>query len=220
MKNCYKCNVSVKTSLDECPLCHNTLDNKKKVDDVFPLIPTLYTKHKLLLRIMLFLSVFGSAVCLVINYLVVSKVRWSLFVVAGITSFWATFITGINKRKNFIKMLFAEVIVIILFSLVWDYFTGWLRWSITFVLPFLCIAYIVVIIFARIFLKHRLKEYIIYIYLNCLIGLLPLIFLLRNVVNIRWPSILSIIFSVFSILVLAIFNRRQVKDELTRRFHI
>ena len=29
MKTCYKCNVKINTNVEECPLCHNILEEKK-----------------------------------------------------------------------------------------------------------------------------------------------------------------------------------------------
>ena len=143
-----------------------------------------------------------------------------LFVIAGIVSFWATFITGVKRRGDFIKLLFGEIMLLIIASVVWDYFTGWYFWSITYVLPFLCISYITILFFLRIFLKNIFKDHIIYIYVNSLIGLVPMYFLLADKLLIEWPSLLCVIFSVLSLVALAIFNHKQMKNELERRLHI
>lgn len=220
MKKCYKCNVLVNSSKPICPLCKNKLDNDKKDESVFPIIPNMYKKHKLFLKCLLFISILGSIVCMIINYLVSKEISWSWFVIAGIVSFWITFIIGIKQRNNFMTLLFVEVILVLISSIIWDYFTGWYFWSITYVLPFLCIAYISTLFFLRIFLKNIFKDHIIYIYINSLIGLVPLYFILRDKLTITWPSIACVIFSILSILALAIFNHNQMKNELERRLHI
>ena len=220
MKKCYRCNVLINTKVQKCPLCSGSIEDGEIGENIFPIIPNIYMKHKLFFKLLLFLSILGSVISLIINYLVSNKISWSLFVIAGFVSFWMTFITGIKKRHNFMNLLFFEAIIILISSIIWDYFTGWHFWSITYVLPFLCIAYITILFFLRIFLKNIFKDHVIYIYINSLIGLVPLYFVLKNRLSVKWPSIACIIFSIFSILVLAIFNHKQMKNELERRLHI
>lgn len=220
MKNCYKCNVKVNSKVAKCPLCNSNLEDQGKDECVFPVIPNIYIRHKFYLKILLFISILGCLLCTIINYLVSDKISWSCFVVAGIISFWVTLIVGIKQRNNFIRLLFTEAILILIASIVWDYFTGWHYWSITYVLPFLSIAYITTLFFLRIFSKNIFRDYIIYFYINSLIGITPLYFLLRNLVSVKWPSIVCINVSILSILILAIFNHKQMIKELERRLHI
>lgn len=220
MKNCYKCNVLINSNSNRCPLCQSIVESKKDENNIFPKITAKKEINNLVIKIILFATIFSSLLCLMINYLVSKKIGWSLFVVAGIVCFWITFIIYLKKKNNIIRLLFAEMIIILIASIIWDKFTGWYFWSITFVLPFLCIAYISALSLLRIFLKNIFQDYIIYIYINCLIGLIPLYFILKNKLTIEWPSIICVIFSVFLILFLAIFNHNQMKNELERRLHI
>jgi len=219
MKKCYKCNININSVNLKCPLCQSTIE-EEVCDIVFPIIPNMYKKHNLIFKLLLFLSVFGCILCTIINYLISKKISWAIFVIAGIISFWITFITGMKRRNNFMKFLFAEVIIILLSSSIWDYFTGWHAWSITYVLPFLCISYITTLFILRIFIKNIFENYIIYIYINLLIGLIPLYFIFKDKLNNEIPSIICVIFSIFSLLILGIFNHKQMKNELERRLHI
>ena len=220
MKKCYKCDVTINSSIAKCPLCNSNIDDDNIDNSVFPTIPSMYTRNTVFFRLLWFLSLLGVVLCMVINYIVSNKISWSLFVIAGIASFWVTFITGIRKRHHFMKLLFSEIMLILIASLLWDYFTGWHLWSVTYVLPFISIAYITTLFFLRIFIKNIFKDYIIYIYINSLIGLVPLYFIFRNILNNEWPSIVCVLFSICSILALAVFNHRQMKNELERRLHI
>lgn len=220
MKKCYKCNVNINSAGTTCPLCNSTIEEEVIEENVFPVIPSMYTKNALFFKLLLFASILGSIICTVINYIVSNKISWSLFVTAGIVSFWVTFITGIKKRNHFMKLLFSEVILVMIASILWDYFTGWHLWSLTYVIPFLSIAYISTLFFLRIFIKNVFKDYIIYIYINSLIGIIPLYFIFKDVVTNNWPSIFCVLFSFCSILSLAIFNHKQMKNEIERRLHI
>jgi len=220
MKKCYKCNVSINSNNSKCPLCKSELKESKVDESVFPIIPNFYKSHKLLLKCILFITLLGCILCIIINYLISKEISWAWFVMAGIISFWITFIIGIKQRNNFMTLLFAEVIIVLISSIIWDYFTGWHFWSITYVLPFLCVSYLTTLSILRIFLKNIFRDHIIYIYINLLIGLVPLYFILRDKLSIKWPSIICVIFSVLLILILAIFNHKQMKNELERRLHI
>ena len=219
MKKCFKCNVNINSNTDDCPLCKTPLSSKEKGNDVFPIIITKYKNHYMIYKILLTLSIIGTASTMTINYLDNRKLTWSYFVIGGILSFWVTFVAGMKRRHYILRFLFTEFNIIQIASLIWDYMTGWHGWSITYVLPLTCISYIITIFVLRIFLQRYIKEYIIYTYLNCLIGIIPLIFIIRDTLKVVWPSIISVLLSVFLMTFLFIFNRKQVTQELKRRFH-
>ncbi|MEG0021261.1 MAG: DUF6320 domain-containing protein [Bacilli bacterium] len=220
MKKCFKCNVMINTNTDDCPLCNTPLNKNENGKDVFPILLTRYRSHELFYKILLLASIFGGILCLAINYLVSKDLKWSYFVIAGIVSFWITLIAGVRRRHYFLRMLFTEFNIILLVSFISNYFTGFNNlWSLTYVLPFISVSYILSVFITRIFLKSPLKDYIIYIYINCLIGIIPIILVFKDVVKVAWPSIISASLSVFLMLILFIFNRKQVTQELERRFH-
>jgi hypothetical protein len=219
MKKCYKCDVIVNTSLHKCPLCQNEISHEKVKTCVFPVIPTLYKRHNLLYQILTFISVFGVITCLLINIIVSKEIGWSWFVITGIICFWATIITAIKRRNHFMRFLFAEFNLIIIITILWDYITGWNMWSVDYVFPFTCISYIIVMFIMRIFFNYYIKDYIIYITVNCLMGIIPLILVFFKVLLVNWPSVLSGLTSIFMVALLAIFNRKSLTKELERRFH-
>lgn len=72
----------------------------------------------------------------------------------------------------------------------------------------------------RIFRSNLAKEFIFYATINSMIGLVPGILLIFNKVTVVWPSYISVIVSIVVLVFLTVFNKRQVKNELERRFHI
>lgn len=219
MSKCLKCNVNIASSTNICPLCNNPI-KVENVNDVFPIIEYNYKNHKFLYNLLKFLSIVAIFVCIFSNFIVSRTLSWSLFVVAGIISFWLTLITAIKGRKHFIRMLFAEMILIILISFMWDYFTGFNKWSINYCLPFICSIYTIAILIMRLFRKRLAKEFIFYATINSLIGLVPGILIIFNKVDFLWPSFISVIISLVILAFLLVFNKKQMKNELERRFHI
>lgn len=220
MSKCFNCNIIINSSVKKCPLCHNNI-NISNTTNVYPIIENNFKYHTLLYQILAFLSLLGTFISVFINVLISHKISWSLFVVCGIISFWITFITAINHHNKMYKSLFFEILIIIIGATLWDYLTGWHEWSITYVLPFLCVSYIILFIVNRVFINgNRIsKDYILYTYINSLIGLIPIYFTLRHKIEIVWPSIISIIMSISALIFLMVFNHKTITNELERRFH-
>ena len=219
MRKCLKCNVSIASNTNVCPLCNTSVD-KGEYEDVFPRIEYNYKNHSLLFNILKVCSLLAIFICLFVNFVVSRSITWSWFVIAGIISFWITLVTVLKGRKHFMKMLFVEIIIIIIISILWDYFTGFHLWSINYCLPFLCTIYTISILLMRLFRQKIVKDFIFYATVNSMIGLVPGILLLFDKVTVLWPSYISVIISVVILVFLLVFNKRQVTNELERRFHI
>lgn len=216
---CPKCKVNIVSSANSCPLCDNNINNKDG-QDIFPKIVYNYKHGNLLLKLLLVCSLIAVFISFFINYTISNKITWAWFVGGGIFSFWLTLNTALKTRRNFIKMLFLEMILFIVASLVWDYITGFRMWSVNFALPFLCSIYMISILIMRMFRKRLNKDFIFYATINSLIGLIPGVLIILNIVDVIWPSYISVILSITILVFLLIFNKRQVRNELVRRFHI
>lgn len=219
MNKCPKCEVTLKSSSNICPLCHNKIKLKEK-NSIYPKVKSPYRAYSLLIRISLLATLCGVIFSLLINYWISNEISWSIFVILGIISFWLTFSTGMNRRHGFMRILFAEILAIIILSILWDLSTGFHKWSLTYCLPFLCIAYTITFLIIRIFTQNTRKEYILYTYLNSLIGIIPLYFILKNNLNTLWPSYISVCTSIFALIFLFIFNHHALETEIERRLHI
>lgn len=219
MQKCLKCKVEIASTTDICPLCKTPIE-KGQTSDVFPKLEYNYKNHSILLNVLKVCSIAAISICLFINFTISRSISWAWFVIAGIFSFWLTLVTALKGRKHFMKMLFAEMILIIICSILWDYFTGFNFWSINYCLPFLCSIYTIAIMIMRLFRQNLAKDFIFYATVNSMIGLVPGILIIFNKVTVLWPSYISVIISIVILVFLTVFNKRQVKNELERRFHI
>ena len=128
MNKCPKCEMILKTNSNVCPLCHNKIDLKQK-NSIYPELKT-YSNYNLLIRLSLFITICGIIFSLLINYWVNKEISWSVFVILGILSFWLTFSTGINRKHNFMRILFTEIL-----SIHYLGFTNWFSQVVTHVCP-------------------------------------------------------------------------------------
>jgi len=219
MNKCPKCNMTLHVNETVCPICHNPIDLNEP-DSIYPKILPKYRSLKLFMKIALLISALGIIFSCSINYIVNNKLSWSIFVILGIVSFWLTFLVSAKHERSFMKKLFVEIIAIIILSILWDKSTGFHKWSFTYVLPFLCTSYTITFLIIRIFTSKATKDYVMYTYLNSLIGFIPAHFIIHNSVHPLWPSYLSIFTSVLVICFLFLFNRKTLESEIERRLHI
>lgn len=219
MPRCLKCKVKIASNTNICPLC-NTPVKKGEVNDVFPSIVYNYKNHNLLLNILKCCSIIAIIFSLFINFVINRRISWAWFVVAGVCSFWLTLVTALRGRKHFMKMLFGEIILITICSILWDYFTGFHGWSINYCLPFLCSIYTILVLLMRIFRANLAKDFIFYATINAMMGLIPGVLLIFNKVQLAWPSCISVFISLIVLAFLMVFNKKQLKNEFERRLHI
>ena len=138
MIKCPKCNVKINTCVTRCPLCNNPLKKGEGID-VFPVTFFDYKKHNLFLKLLFALSLIASFISLFINFAISKKLSWAYFVVLAIISFWLTLIEAIRGCKNFVRMLFLEMIIILFLSYLWERIFSFHGLCLNYCLPFLCV---------------------------------------------------------------------------------
>lgn len=221
MKFCNKCKLSVVGQRKYCPLCQSELKNSDDDDrEVFPIIPTIFHQYSLFFRILIFLSVVASVVSVMINIMFPTKNIWSLFVVAGIGCFWVGTAIAISKRTNIHKNILYQVVLISTLAVLWDFWTSWHAWSVNYVIPIVCIgAMISMAIIAKVTHLY-VRDYMIYLLIDGLFGIVPIVFLLVGILTIKYPSLICIAVSIISLVSLLLFERDNMRSELNRRLHI
>lgn len=219
MQTCKKCKIKVKSSDTICPLCQNVLAGKKS-ENSFPYIPTIYKKYFTFFRILLLVSVIICSICIAIDVLLPNIPHFSIFVVAAFVCLLVVLKIALAKRNNVYKSILWQMILLGVIVVLWDYFTGWLGWSITYVIPILCIIGSINMVIISIVMHSYLDEELIYFICIALIGFIPFIFLIANITTNEIPSIICILLNIICFFGLLIFKWKDVKEELQRRLHI
>ena len=221
MKYCNKCKTHITGSLTYCPLCQSELVViDEKVEELYPMTYESDAANYMILKIFAFISVVVSILSVFMNIIIPTKVWWSLIVVATFICLWISLSIAISKHKNILKYLLHQSIIISLFSIFLDYFTGRYGWSINFVITVIfTLAMIVMYILSKI-LRLQAGEYMIYLLLDALFGIIPILFLVTDSVKYTVPSFICILVSLISVTALIIFEGRTMMSELKRRLHI
>ncbi|MFU0828683.1 MAG: DUF2089 domain-containing protein [Lachnoclostridium sp.] len=220
MQFCEHCKVHIRGNRKYCPLCQNTVTGAgSEEEEIFPKVPVNY-QYNVVIRIMLFISVSVVVISLAVYAMFPVKVNWPMFVLAGVLCIWISLALVIRKRYNIPKTIIWQVAVISVLAAIWDWRTGWRGWSLDFVFPIACVvAMIVMYIMAKI-MKLGVRDFIIYIVLDSLFGIIPVLFYLLKLLHIIYPSIISISFSILSLAAVILFQGDQIKEELKKRMHL
>jgi len=183
-----------------------------------PICPPSITN--LLIRVALFVSVAACVLCLALNFLLTPHNWWSLFVLAGVGAGWLTVAQAIRKRSSFCKHVLYQVVTLALLAVIFDLMTGFLRWSFDYVIPALCAFAMIVIGITAIIRRQHVTDYIIYMVLSSVFGIVPLLFLLPGWTTVTWPTVLTAAAGIIYLAALLLFVGRDTWRELRRRLHL
>ena len=90
---------------------------------------------------------------------------------------WVCLYSVIRRRNNIPKNIIWLVFWLSLIAVLWDLFTGRRGWSIDYVIPAICVLAMIAMAAIAIVLRLRIEEYMIYVLLDGLFGIVPLLFL-------------------------------------------
>ncbi|MEG2087760.1 MAG: DUF6320 domain-containing protein [Angelakisella sp.] len=218
---CEKCNITVEGSHLLCPLCQAELSGQPQPEnDRFPLLATVMQGHSTLIRILFFLSAVLVVLCFAANYLFYEQGFWSLLVAIGVVCMWGSMAIVLRKRHNIPKTILWQTIFYSVVALLLDLLTGWHRWSIDYAAPCFFIVAVLAMWAVAGILRLKLEDFLIYLMIDALIGVIPVVFILFNRVNVVKPTVHSVLASAISFIALVTFRDKALRSEFTRRLHI
>ena len=139
---------------------------------------------------------------------------------AGIGCACVSVWVGVLKKANLLKNIIWQLLIVSVCAVLWDAFTHWHGWSIEYVFPITClVAMIAMAVVARV--THTpASEYLIYLVLDALFGVIPVIFLLTGILKVTYPSVICVGGSVISVLALLCFQGENMRRELHKKLHL
>ncbi len=220
MRYCEKCGVRVMGSAPRCPLCQGLLTGgAAKEEDVYPKIPFAEKPHRLL-RLLALGSVTAAVLCAAVLFCLPRYSVAALAGMAGLISGWLAVGLAVKKRGKPLKAVFWQACVLSALALAWDYGTGWRGWSLDFVLPIMYICTMLAMAVTAGVLRLGPADYLVYLVMNILLGLIPLALLLAGALRVVYPAVACAGVSVILLAVLILFQGPALKGELLRRLHL
>lgn len=221
MLYCDKCGVSITGNPDFCPLCQGTLSGNAESGSSFPKIKAKKDYFSFALKIAAMASVTAICICIAIDYSKTdSFAGWWLYVAGGILSFWLSFWSALRRRKNIAKSIMFTTFMACLIVFLWDLFTGYKGWAIDYFLPISCCSAMLAMAVTAKVLNLKIEQYIYYLILDIVFGIIPLILILCGVVRFKILCIACVAVSIISLAALLIFQGKALRAEIIRRTHL
>ena len=221
MQYCEACKVYIRGERRHCPLCQGPLSGGgDEREEPFPLLAMPPRPYHLFWRLLLFLSAAAAVICGAINVLLWQGGPWSLYVLAGLGSMWLSLGIALNKRGSPTKGLLWQVAILSSLAALWDLCTGWHGWSLDYVVPTLCVFAMLALALLAKLLHLRVEDYMIYLVIDALFGIVPLLFLLLGWLRVFYPSVICVAVSLLSLCALLLFEGERMRMEVKKRLHL
>lgn len=177
-------------------------------------------KSDLIIKIMMGVSVGIAILLILINHLTNSKVHWAGLANAGIIYAWITVMYSINRNTNIAAHVLLQTIAISLLTVYIDYKTGMKEWSFNLAIPIIIIVANVTMFVLTIVSHKKYIRYSIYQLIICVLSLIPIFLMHKNLVKNVVISYVAIGVSVVNIVITICLCARDVKEEIVRKFHM
>lgn len=223
MDYCENCKASIKGDWEICPLCQTSMKQEnsedKKTGTSFLNDPLLFNRDQakqtfFRVSLLLILLYFIAQIFYPFKFFGLEYILFGLFIT------WTLGIIFVRKRRNLAKVITYYLLLISFATIYFDYLFGWRGWSITFVVPIISMSALLAIFIAMQVINLKVQDYVLYLQLAALFGLIPLLFLIMNWVGHPLPSLLSVILSIIMFIGVLIRYRKLLIRELQKRMHI
>lgn len=222
---CPNCHVFVDSSLADCPLCRQHLEDHPSENPMYPDVgqdvrPYRQPLHGFYGDLLLFLSFVFTGTAIVFNIIYWRGTPWFLAVASPILYVWIVLRTFVFNEYYFGTRVFLQLLGLMAMFLSFDLVAGWTGWSINYALPLLLMVSNVLIDAYSGTYKSRWKDNLMFAFLFVVLGCLPLIFYCTHITNAFFPMLLSTVASAVSALGMLRFAVRSFAQELKKRLHV
>lgn len=220
MRICRGCGVKLENDLEYCPLCDIETE---KIDDDFsldyPYVRTGFSR-RMFVKIVTFLAVVIAAISFLINHLLKTDSHWVPITVAVIFYIWLSLMNIARDTKNPGSITLCQLLTVSGLCFIIDYFSGWKRWSVNYVIPGLIMAAAVTIVLFILIRPVKYRAYTVYQLVIAVLGALDVLLWIAGFSEIEWPVVAAAGVSTLCFSVTMVFSSVSARSELRKRFHI
>ncbi len=222
MTNCVGCKVSVHPQHENCPLCERRLGAPGDSVTAYPQYASNgATAGFTAGRLLLFLVIAASAICVFVNIFTYSleSAPWSVVVTLSLVFPWRMIVILRTRKANAGRKILSSYLIASGFLVALDIYGGFMKWSTTYVIPFLTIfvAFVFTVLAAR--SERKLNEYLGNLLAVFFISLCPAIIYLFSLSTQAWSSLVALLYCLLTVAGLVIFMGGSFREELKKRFH-
>ena len=165
----------------------------------------------------IFLNYVAFPLCALVNLLTTPSFWWWLFVATGIGYLWLAVPHLFRKGGNAGGKLLMQVVCIALLQTALDAEIGWQGWSVTYALPATCCAGIVGVLVIILCNRTNWARYVLYQAALAALGFVPLALYAAGAAGNFVMALVPACLAAVSLLVMAVFGDRSIKNEFKRR---
>jgi len=223
MKHCDKCNITIETNQEYCPLCHQTLEGTSdpSIPEVYPeYLPPRREVLPLTKKILLFITLVSVLILIAINLMDGTNKPWAMIPVGAILYFWMIVRYGILTNQNIaFRLAFLTTFLIVILNVIDQNYDTHAGWALNYVTPFALLACNLAISFIIWIKRINYRDYLFYLFTILIFSVVPIVLYLFKVITIAWPSITAFGLAIFILLFIIFFFPKSIKDEIKKRFH-
>ena len=220
MQYCKRCNIRIRGNKRVCPLCEGPLTGEPE-QEVYPEIRRRPVSRLSLIKLTTFFFFAFEFVMGGILFLLQDRMLgWAPYVMVGAVFLYLDLMLAYYFKNNFLKMFTIQVYIGMVICYVIDRLTGYLGWSVAWVIPFAFVGLIVVTISFGAGFHMTLEEYAVYLIVDVLASYLQLIFLVNGTNRHPQPAVIVLICFSVGAAAAALFRFRSVKNASEKTFHM
>lgn len=220
MSKCNKCKIEILDETEYCPLCNSVLEPTQKMEDAYPNIKVKTRRLMFLSNIYLFLAI--ATEMILIGYSLYRKDGFLEAILASAVLFYIYTIIryAIMGKSNIRWKVLVVTIITVGLLIIIDYFIGFKKWSVNYVLPTGILVVDLWIIILMIVNHKNWQSYIMMQLSMVICSCAVFIVYWLHIMTTPIVAIISLYASMFLFLGTMIIGGRRARVELKRRFHI
>lgn len=217
---CENCNIETNNITNNCPLCGKYLaENGKESKDVYPRLEGKPLKERgKLFKWLLFSTIIYTLFMFGINLITPHKYYWSIIPIFAVWMLWILFGVPLMKGKLTPLMMIFDNIIISILLIAIDTTFSLKGWTMSYIGPFVPSATAFIITIIVVCLKTTWREFYSFQMTIAVVCFLPIVTKLFYSFEL-WPSIVSALYGIVTILTMIIFGDKKFKYEAKKRLH-
>ncbi|MDL2237920.1 DUF6320 domain-containing protein [Christensenellaceae bacterium OttesenSCG-928-K19] len=222
MKTCKSCGMQVYGGYTACPLCDLPLPGGAPERKLYPAYehPPLPKKDRQ--SGFVALTIFVLALCISLNIATywAAPVVWSLIVAAPLLYAWLLIRNTILSKQSGGARALLHLIGMTAMFLVFDITSGFLGWSVNFLIPFIMLVTTIVLTVAMSRSDLKWEKHFGYTITLICMGFIPILLFAFGIATVLWTSLMCASYSLLTILWLYFGKTTLFRAELAWRFYV
>ena len=223
MQYCPKCKVNIRGNKAGCPLCQGHLTQTPE-DPAFPVLKRNKVTSITIIRVSAFAFLTLEIIMAAIWYLSAHELGhgfpWVPIVMAGGVAGWVDLLLALYLRNNVLKIITAETYIAMVIDLVIDRMTGFIGWSVIWMIPVTFIGLAAATLSIGMGTRMRLEDYIIYLAADAVFCMLQIIHILNGMNHFIWPAAICIVLYMIMTAGALVFRSRDLKNASAKYFNV